>query len=516
MFFGLNRRQRERKVLRAINRVSQRALRESILRFPGTKKEHTGFEDVGFIQNYVGTSGEYGSVLGREGREKRRGGRGDGQNKEETARGLDARVSESTLDSTAGAGVAKCISCGALNSAARVCGGDAIAGATMGTRGRRTKVGNTVFYARIEAVERNVKFGTEKKSRARGTLPPPLPKRKFLIFEAPWRWVRETHPVYALRACTRSGSSLPLPRGKLWKGNACCAQAVMERALRCSDVTGPAQALKPSRAGPGLGQAEPSLTQGLGGLKARASEMPGPPGLESPGLDIYGQERADGAKRSRHFGLGGFGSVKCRTLCASNLLTHRIAVVSNVQNNRKTPNFVVGLGPSPGSGLQALHPGLGLGPEEFEARARPSRAQARAFRPSRARDITIERWSTGVGPKLGDEVMERRGRALRLGRLESAESGGWTRRVATYVAGLRADRKSLIRQLRESQAQKTESEFGEIQGQAEAASAFKFGVHLGVENTGTPGYTGLMIGYVSVIGRRCRTGMMMRHAVGPT
>ncbi|KAJ7753501.1 hypothetical protein B0H16DRAFT_1459396 [Mycena metata] len=122
-----------------------------------------------------------------------------------------------------------------------------------------------------------------------------------------------------------------------------------------SDVAGPAQALKPSRAGPGLGQAEPSLTQGLGGLKARASEMPGPPGLESPGLDIYGQERADGAKRSRHFGLGGFGSVKCRTLWCKpvvrlivaalncNLLTHRIAVVSNVQNNRKTPNFVVGI-----------------------------------------------------------------------------------------------------------------------------------------------------------------------------
>ncbi|KAJ7715327.1 hypothetical protein B0H16DRAFT_1477484 [Mycena metata] len=34
--------------------------------------------------------------------------------------------------------------------------------------------------------------------------------------------------------------------------------------------------------------------------------------LASPGLDIYGQECADRAKRSRHFGLGGFGSVKCR------------------------------------------------------------------------------------------------------------------------------------------------------------------------------------------------------------
>ncbi|KAJ6476949.1 hypothetical protein C8R45DRAFT_1008370 [Mycena sanguinolenta] len=45
-------------------------------------------------------------------------------------------------------------------------------------------------------------------------------------------------------------------------------------------------------------------------------------------------------------------------------------------------------GQSPGSGLQARHPGLGLGPGEYEARARQSRAQARAFRPSRAPDIT--------------------------------------------------------------------------------------------------------------------------------
>lgn len=37
-----------------------------------------------------------------------------------------------------------------------------------------------------------------------------------------------------------------------------------------SDVAGPAQALRPSRAGPGLGQAEPSPTQGFGGLRARA------------------------------------------------------------------------------------------------------------------------------------------------------------------------------------------------------------------------------------------------------
>ncbi|KAJ7480866.1 hypothetical protein FB451DRAFT_1171452 [Mycena latifolia] len=47
------------------------------------------------------------------------------------------------------------------------------------------------------------------------------------------------------------------------------------------------------------------------------------------------------------------------------------------------------LGLGPGSGLQAAHPELGLGPGEFGARARPGRAQARASRPSRARDITI-------------------------------------------------------------------------------------------------------------------------------
>jgi hypothetical protein len=40
--------------------------------------------------------------------------------------------------------------------------------------------------------------------------------------------------------------------------------------MQCSDVAGPAKALRPSRAGPGLGQAEPSPTQGLGGLRARA------------------------------------------------------------------------------------------------------------------------------------------------------------------------------------------------------------------------------------------------------
>ncbi|KAJ6496364.1 hypothetical protein C8R45DRAFT_926871 [Mycena sanguinolenta] len=45
-----------------------------------------------------------------------------------------------------------------------------------------------------------------------------------------------------------------------------------------------------------------------------------------------------------------------------------------------------GLGP--GSGLQAPHPGLGLGPGESGARARPSQARARAFRPSRALNIT--------------------------------------------------------------------------------------------------------------------------------
>ncbi|KAJ7433245.1 hypothetical protein B0H11DRAFT_2259597 [Mycena galericulata] len=37
-----------------------------------------------------------------------------------------------------------------------------------------------------------------------------------------------------------------------------------------SDVEGSAQARKPSRAGPGLGQAEPSPTQGFGGPRARA------------------------------------------------------------------------------------------------------------------------------------------------------------------------------------------------------------------------------------------------------
>ncbi|KAJ6592036.1 hypothetical protein DFH09DRAFT_1273281 [Mycena vulgaris] len=125
--------------------------------------------------------------------------------------------------------------------------------------------------------------------------------------------------------------------------------------------------------------------------------MPGPPGLASPCLNIYVEERADGAKRSRHFSLGGFGAVKCRTtwarrvvrligtarnwlmveIGAGNPLIHRIAAVFS------------GPGLGPGSGLQAPHSGLGLGPEEFEARASPSRALARAFRPSRARDITI-------------------------------------------------------------------------------------------------------------------------------
>ncbi|KAJ6471533.1 hypothetical protein C8R45DRAFT_936964 [Mycena sanguinolenta] len=38
---------------------------------------------------------------------------------------------------------------------------------------------------------------------------------------------------------------------------------------------------------------------------------------------------------------------------------------------------------------QAFSEGFGLGLEEFKARARPSQAQARAFRPSRALDITI-------------------------------------------------------------------------------------------------------------------------------
>ncbi|KAJ7724761.1 hypothetical protein B0H16DRAFT_1698535 [Mycena metata] len=56
------------------------------------------------------------------------------------------------------------------------------------------------------------------------------------------------------------------------------------------------------------------------------------------------------------------------------------------------------LGPSPGSGLQAPHPGLGLGPGEFAARARPSRARARAFRPSRARGITSIEYLTEIAP----------------------------------------------------------------------------------------------------------------------
>ncbi|KAJ7731986.1 hypothetical protein B0H16DRAFT_1468790 [Mycena metata] len=58
--------------------------------------------------------------------------------------------------------------------------------------------------------------------------------------------------------------------------------------------------------------------------------MPGPPGLASPGLDIYGQERADGAKRSRHFGLGGFGSAKCRTLWRKPVV--RLIVTSKLAN----------------------------------------------------------------------------------------------------------------------------------------------------------------------------------------
>ncbi|KAJ6522193.1 hypothetical protein DFH09DRAFT_1286918 [Mycena vulgaris] len=85
--------------------------------------------------------------------------------------------------------------------------------------------------------------------------------------------------------------------------------------------------------------------------------MPGPPGLASPGLDIYVQERADGAKRSRHFGLGGFGAVKCRTtwarrvvrligtarnwlmveIGAGNPLIHRIAAVFSGQKRPAYP-----------------------------------------------------------------------------------------------------------------------------------------------------------------------------------
>ncbi|KAJ7753503.1 hypothetical protein B0H16DRAFT_1834590 [Mycena metata] len=166
-------------------------------------------------------------------------------------------------------------------------------------------------------------------------------KKRILI---PYRRTTDTRPGKGGGASTSDELTSEKSSGNpQFEAHSAVRDSVTRKTLNPGDVAGPAQALKPSRAGPGLGQAEPSLTQGLGGLKARASEMPGPPGLESPGLDIYGQERADGAKRSRHFGLGGFGSVKCRTLCASNLLTHRIAVVSNVQNNRKTPNFVVGI-----------------------------------------------------------------------------------------------------------------------------------------------------------------------------
>ncbi|KAJ7798428.1 hypothetical protein B0H14DRAFT_2617858 [Mycena olivaceomarginata] len=67
-----------------------------------------------------------------------------------------------------------------------------------------------------------------------------------------------------------------------------------------------------------------------------------------------------------------------------------------------------GPGPSPSRAGPGPSPGLGLGPQEIEAQALPGRAQAPAFRPSRA----LQNTRSGMGCSTAEYTGLRRNRAV--------------------------------------------------------------------------------------------------------